>query len=75
VPFHDIFWYFGWIMVSTKTKCRHLLERVMRQYGHMQAILIPPTDVAPLEPEGEGPERILSFIRTDEGFSSHLKRG
>jgi len=41
MPFHDIYWYSGWIMNSTRTKCRHLPERVMRQYGSIQGIPIP----------------------------------
>ncbi|GAU36399.1 hypothetical protein TSUD_38660 [Trifolium subterraneum] len=37
-PFQDISWYSGWIMCGSSMICPHLLERVLRQYGHVQSI-------------------------------------
>jgi len=47
-PFHDICWYSGWIMAGKDRMVRHLPERVLRQYGYVQTILRPPTDIGPL---------------------------
>ncbi|GAU29856.1 hypothetical protein TSUD_379460 [Trifolium subterraneum] len=37
-PFQDISWYSGWIMCGSAMLCPHLPERVLRQYGNVQAI-------------------------------------
>ncbi|KAK2355316.1 protein MAIN-LIKE [Trifolium repens] len=37
-PFQDCSWYSGWIMCGSAMICRHLPERVLRQYGHVQSI-------------------------------------
>jgi hypothetical protein len=36
--FLEIFWYSGWIMCGVEKVCRHLPERVKRQYGYVQDI-------------------------------------
>ncbi|AET00745.1 hypothetical protein MtrunA17_Chr5g0446261 [Medicago truncatula] len=49
MPFQDICWYSGWIMVDTTTKFHHLPEWAMRLYGRVHNILRLPTDVEPFE--------------------------
>ncbi|RHN55957.1 hypothetical protein MtrunA17_Chr5g0424091 [Medicago truncatula] len=34
MPFRDICWYSGWIMTDKDRMCRHLPERVLRQYDY-----------------------------------------
>jgi len=45
MPFQDICWYSGWIMADSNRMVRHLPERVLRQYGNVQTIPRPPTDI------------------------------
>ena len=45
-PFEEIFWYSGWLMCCDRRLYRHLPERVLRQYGYVQTVPRPPTDVA-----------------------------
>jgi len=47
-PFQDICWYSGWIMAGSDKMVRHLPERVLRQYGYVQAWPRPPTDIEAL---------------------------
>jgi hypothetical protein len=47
-PFHDVCWYSGWIMEGSQRMVRHLPERVLRQYVHVQRVPRPPTDLMPL---------------------------
>jgi hypothetical protein len=44
-PFQDICWYSEWIMAGSDRMVRHLPERVLRQYGYVQRIPRPPTDI------------------------------
>jgi len=44
-PFQDICWYSGWIMARIDRMIRHLLERVLRQYGYVQTIPRAPTNI------------------------------
>jgi len=37
-------------MASRDKRARHLPERVLRQYGYVQTIPRPPTDIGPLAP-------------------------
>jgi hypothetical protein len=49
-PFEEVFWYSGWIMCGDRRVYRHLPERVLRQYGYVQSVPRPPTDVPALTP-------------------------
>jgi len=50
-PFQDVCCYSGWIMAGKARMVRHLLERVLRQYGRVQTIPRPPiTMIESLEP-------------------------
>lgn len=42
--------YSGWIMCGDRRVYRHLPERVLRQYGYVQSVPRPPSDVAELTP-------------------------
>jgi len=42
----EVLWYSGLIMCGDRRVYRHLPERVLRQYGYVQTIPRPPTDVA-----------------------------
>jgi len=46
--FEEVFWYSCRIMCGDRRLYRHLPERVLRQYGYVQTIPRPPTDVAEL---------------------------
>ena len=56
--FEEVFWYSGWIMCGDRRVYRHLPERVLRQYGYVQTVLRPPTDVVELSPA----EIVQAFI-------------
>jgi len=47
-PFHDVCWYFGWIMADKQRMVCHLPERVLRQYIYVQTVSRPPTTIMPL---------------------------
>ena len=47
--FDEIFWYSGWIMCGVDKMYRHLPERVKRQYGYVQDIPRPSTDVLSMQ--------------------------
>ena len=49
-PFQDVCWYSGWIMADKDRMVRHLSERVLRQYDHVQTVPRHPTTIEPLEP-------------------------
>jgi len=46
--FEEVFWYSGWIMCDVHRVYRHLLKRVLRQFGYVQTIPRHPTDVVEL---------------------------
>jgi len=48
--FEKVFWYSGWIMYGDRRVYGHLPERVLRQYGYIQTVPRPPTDVVELSP-------------------------
>ncbi|RHN66508.1 putative aminotransferase-like, plant mobile domain-containing protein [Medicago truncatula] len=48
-PFQDVCWYSGWIMADKDRMVCHFPKRVLRQYGYVQTVLIPPTTIVPLE--------------------------
>ena len=43
--FRDICCYLGWIMGGRDRMCRHLPERLLRQYNYVQTIHRPPTTI------------------------------
>jgi len=47
-PFQDICWYSRWIMTGRDRRVRHLSKRVLRQYGYVQTISRPSTDIGRL---------------------------
>lgn len=44
----DETWSSRWIMAGKDRKVCHLPERVLRQYGYIQTVPRPPTDIGPL---------------------------
>ena len=51
MSFQDICCYSRWIIADKERMCRHLPERVLRQYGYIHTIPRPPTTIGDLEPE------------------------
>ena len=49
-PFQDVCWYSRWIMAGKQKMVRHLSERVLRKYRHVQRVPQPPATVMPLAP-------------------------
>jgi len=48
--FEEVFKYSCWIMCGDRRVYRHLPDRVLRQYGYVQIVPRPPTDVVELSP-------------------------
>ncbi|RHN44066.1 hypothetical protein MtrunA17_Chr7g0215301 [Medicago truncatula] len=70
-PFQDICWYSGWIMACRDKRVRHLPERDFRQYGYVQIVHMPPTDIGPLAPG----EVVTAFMEFALHVLSQQERG
>jgi hypothetical protein len=70
-PFQDICWYSVWIMADSDMMVRHLPERVLRQYGYIQTIHRPPTDIELLAAD----DVAQAFIEFALHVLNHQQRG
>ena len=64
-PLLEVAWYRGWIMCGRGRMARHLSDRVLRQYGHVQKIPRHPTHYVP---QMEVADIIQAFIH----FQNHV---
>jgi len=69
-PFQDICWYSEWIMAGRDRMVRHLPKRVLRQYGYVQRILKPPTDIEVIVTDDVAHEYIRCSCKI---FSTRIK--